>query len=332
MQRFVSLLTIGTQKHFHNNFVAQGDAERKEMIAVYLKPESKVLLEKALKKIDFKDPEANHICINSAADKDTVHMFEPLFGSRAAFRLKGLLILEDGTAVGLGRVSNMAGVVKDSVVEASLPILEGNQSVHDAGRLQMLHDLPSRLYQIPGIDSKHFWKGRLPTGKVDDRKYPATSAQYIKLPIDKQTIVDGYLCSNFHVNNEGKCEFDQISDKDEHILQSESKISNDANEELVEKHKGALLQDDGKESQVDSEFTECPVCKFLKGGPCKEEFIAWDSCLKSLAEEDDLHSCFSVTKTMMQCMKKHEYYDIMIAGTDFERVDAIENEQSKANE
>jgi hypothetical protein len=51
----------------------------------------------------------------------------------------------------------------------------------------------------------------------------------------------------------------------------------------------------------------------MKAGPCKEECSLWDACIKSIKDESDLRKCYSVTNTMMQCMRRHEYYDILTA-------------------
>lgn len=54
--------------------------------------------------------------------------------------------------------------------------------------------------------------------------------------------------------------------------------------------------------------------------------------MKSIGEEEDVTKCFQQTKAMMRCMQKHEYYDIMTAGTDFARLDEVEAMNKKLEE
>jgi hypothetical protein len=39
---------------------------------------------------------------------------------------------------------------------------------------------------------------------------------------------------------------------------------------------------------------ECPVCKFMKAGPCNAEYLVWDECMKGATEEDFSSKCFQV--------------------------------------
>lgn len=308
-----------------SSFVAQCEDSHdvrkhpKEMIAVYLKPESKALLEKALKAKNVKDPKVDYVCINSDADEKAVHVYKPLFGNRTAFRLKGLLTLEDGSTVGIGRLSNMIGELKDPDMEPSLPVFASEDG---EAKQQMLLDLPSRIHRLPAaVQSKPFWKGKVPSGKVAGRSYESLpGAQLVNLPSEQQVVVDGYLCSNLCVNSEGKCEFEPVTSRDATVVEEE-KHSHEP--EIIAHEHEEISKEAAAQSQEDKEdAAECPVCKYIKGGPCKEEFIVWDTCLKALKEEDELHTCFPATKAMMTCMRKYEYYDIMVAGTDYEKIES----------
>ena len=57
------------------------------------------------------------------------------------------------------------------------------------------------------------------------------------------------------------------------------------------------------------------MCAFMKNGPCKSQFVLWDECVQSLASNEDLKICQRKTVDMMECMQRHEYYDIMTVGT-----------------
>jgi len=168
------------------------------------------------------------------------------------------------------------------------------------------------------------------------------------LPIKQQLVIDGYLCSDHHYCGESKiCKYEAPLDPYEHPAaendnkkeSSESETAAqtvqtvDSDEDVVSHESGELEkahhqeeeEQEGEERVVTPrEQPECPICKFLKGGPCKDEFLAWDHCLKALTDKQDLHTCFEQTKQMMTCMQKFEYYDIMIAGTDFSKMEAAE--------
>jgi hypothetical protein len=45
---------------------------------------------------------------------------------------------------------------------------------------------------------------------------------------------------------------------------------------------------------VDEDPNECPVCKFIKGGECKDFFGPWDECMKSANDTDFASKCFKV--------------------------------------
>jgi len=59
------------------------------------------------------------------------------------------------------------------------------------------------------------------------------------------------------------------------------------------------------------------VTDSFTGGPCKSEFILWDSCIQELKEDADLNICFPHTVKLMECMRKEEYYDIMNVGNSY---------------
>ena len=50
---------------------------------------------------------------------------------------------------------------------------------------------------------------------------------------------------------------------------------------------------DEKNEGVDMK-PECPVCKYMKGGPCKAEFVQWEDCVDSIGETEDMQKCFKV--------------------------------------
>eukprot|EP01031_Cornospumella_fuschlensis_P022263 gene22263-27225_t len=335
MNGLLSLLPLRCKVLSLSRFIASCEEEKKtpnEVIAVYLTPQSKDLLKKTLEARGFPDPQTSLVSINSVAKKDDVYVYQPLFGTRAAFRLKGIVKLDDGRAVGVGRISNMTGEVKDIEIEASLPISTSAKPL-SSDDLQTLLDLPTRLSGMEGVMSKMMWKGRIPAGNVREHHYGPVHAQYIQLPASKQVVVDGFVCSNMCVNEEGKCEFEPITARDSVVAQaSQIPLQDDSNSEtssdISPSHGREEME--GEEDAPDAKAADpsdtCPVCRYMKGGPCKDEFLAWDACVRQIDKDGDYSACYNVTSGMLKCMRNFEYYDIMVAGQDFNRIDELDKQ------
>lgn len=309
-----------------------------DKISVFLKDDSKELLKKALEPYGLQNAQFDHVCVFSGADPGLVNVYAPLFGQRMAFRLKGIIKLNDGTGVGIGRVSNMVGEMKESDYEVSLPLAPPGS---DFSTIQMLQDLPTRLVSLPRVYTKNYWVGRIPSGTVNGRHYQAIHAQLYHLPMNKQVVIDGYLCSNSHYNEDLKrCEFDEdvffpLADST-----ASAEVINTPHQSTASKQELSTqprTSDEHEAQGVEGEdFDECPICRYMKGGPCRSSFIAWDACIKGLGENDELNVCFNQTKEMMKCMQHHEYYDIMVAGTDYSKFEQAERlaagQQEEASE
>ncbi|XP_043708296.1 uncharacterized protein LOC122657606 [Telopea speciosissima] len=68
----------------------------------------------------------------------------------------------------------------------------------------------------------------------------------------------------------------------------------------------------GEEDDEDEEEGECGFCLFMKGGGCKDEFIAWENCIEEAEshKEDIVEKCFEVTGLLKKCMEAHsDYYE-----------------------
>ncbi|XP_010242687.1 PREDICTED: uncharacterized protein LOC104586972 [Nelumbo nucifera] len=62
----------------------------------------------------------------------------------------------------------------------------------------------------------------------------------------------------------------------------------------------------------DEEEGECGFCLFMKGGGCKDAFIAWEKCIEDAEKnkEDIVEKCFEVTGLLKKCMEAHsDYYE-----------------------
>ncbi|XP_010906033.1 uncharacterized protein [Elaeis guineensis] len=69
--------------------------------------------------------------------------------------------------------------------------------------------------------------------------------------------------------------------------------------------------DVGEGHEDEEEEGECGFCLFMKGGGCKEEFIAWEKCVEEADQtgEDVVSKCFEVTSLLKKCMDAHaDYY------------------------
>jgi hypothetical protein len=341
----------------------EGSKKEKESISVYLKPKSRVLLQKFLEERGYSGRDGRAVTIAHNATDQEVFVYKPLFGQRAAFRVKGLIHAEDGSLVATGRVSTMVGELKEPDFEPALPLLPSAQDGKTDENILM--DLPTMRSHIRGASEGAFWKGRVPPCTVRGEKHAAVSgASYTPVPKDKQIVVEGYICSSRYATAEGGCNYERGEDEDEIVAEArraaaEAKEAKKAQKtpEVAQTTGGAVASSGdtkgseaatgktetaaekgaeekkvaaGVGSAAEEEQSECPVCKYIKAGPCREEFLAWDACVQS-ADETNLHTkCFSATCDMMNCMKKHEYYDIMTAGTDFSKIEKAEKSSKEA--
>ncbi|KAF8021440.1 hypothetical protein BT93_G1774 [Corymbia citriodora subsp. variegata] len=76
---------------------------------------------------------------------------------------------------------------------------------------------------------------------------------------------------------------------------------------------------------------ECGFCLFMKGGGCRDEFVAWEVCIQDAErnEEDVVDKCFDATAALRRCMEAHsDYYEpILRAEKDAEEEVARELEE-----
>ncbi|XP_021739960.1 uncharacterized protein LOC110706359 [Chenopodium quinoa] len=70
-------------------------------------------------------------------------------------------------------------------------------------------------------------------------------------------------------------------------------------------------RENGGEEEEEEEG-ECGFCLFMKGGGCKDEFVAWEKCVEDSEknQEDIVEKCFEVTGNLKKCMIAHsDYYE-----------------------
>ena len=210
---------------------------------------------------------------------------------------------------GFGRISIFTGDVRDDIVPTmSLDSTDSshisfdkiNQSI-DITNILLDNDLMSKL-------SSHNTDNAMEREVVEFKM--ANNISVTLFPFNKQIVLDGRICRSDLFDKDGNCNFDrsQIVIDENLVKDSEIKSYSSSSSSLSTE----------SSSQVAS---ECPVCRFMKGGECKDQFLEWDECMSKLKEEDDVRICYGQTAKMMECMKKHEYYDIMVAGTSYSSTD-----------
>lgn len=106
-----------------------------------------------------------------------------------------------------------------------------------------------------------------------------------------------------------------------------------AQEELEQSEKE--VSENGEEGEEEG---ECGFCLFMKGGGCKESFIAWENCVEEAEKnkEDLVEKCSEVTGALKKCMEAHaDYYEPILRAekmAEEEVVKELEMEKEKEKE
>ncbi|KAL6125657.1 hypothetical protein ACLB2K_073712 [Fragaria x ananassa] len=86
--------------------------------------------------------------------------------------------------------------------------------------------------------------------------------------------------------------------------------------------------------EEEEEKGECGFCLFMKGGGCKESFVAWENCIEEAekSNEDIAQKCFDLTSALRECMVAHpDYYEPILRAEKAAEEEAIK-ELDKAKE
>jgi hypothetical protein len=286
-----------------------GEGDEWRYMGVYLTEESHKNLQAQLDQIGIGKTHdvGKRVIVRSTLTSRDEFVYFPIYGERVAFRLKGILRAEDsGLVVGTGRLSTVAGELKDDDCEASVTLYPKKREPQKSFDERAAMDLATRLSRADVVRGKPFWKGRILPQTILDRGYSAERATFTALNWADQIVVDGYLCGSNHVDENGACTFDRSTLSEKDVLPPSESSTMEA-----KKSGSAGKSASASEGADDGDKAECPVCKFMKGGPCKEQFLVWDACVQGMKEDEDLSTCFPVTVKMMECMRNFEYYDIM---------------------
>ncbi|CAL9180980.1 unnamed protein product [Musa hybrid cultivar] len=87
----------------------------------------------------------------------------------------------------------------------------------------------------------------------------------------------------------------------------DQKVADDTGEAKKEEENGAAEAEEEEEEEA-----ECGFCLFMKGGGCKDAFIAWEKCVDDAekSQEDIVDRCSEVTGLLRKCMDAHaDYYE-----------------------
>uniref|UniRef100_A0A5B6YTG0 GCK domain-containing protein n=1 Tax=Davidia involucrata TaxID=16924 RepID=A0A5B6YTG0_DAVIN len=94
--------------------------------------------------------------------------------------------------------------------------------------------------------------------------------------------------------------------------------------------------DEEGEEEEEEEEGECGFCLYMKGGGCRDSFIAWEKCIEETEKNKDdiVEKCFEVTGMLKKCMEAHsDYYGpILQAEKAAEEVALRELEKDKEKE
>ncbi|KAJ4836584.1 hypothetical protein Tsubulata_034369 [Turnera subulata] len=69
----------------------------------------------------------------------------------------------------------------------------------------------------------------------------------------------------------------------------------------------------------EEESKDCGFCVFMKSGPCRYPYMAWDECVEEAEakKENVVAKCSEVTKTLNECVTSHpEYYQKIFMAVD----------------
>ncbi|KAL0909461.1 hypothetical protein M5K25_020333 [Dendrobium thyrsiflorum] len=110
---------------------------------------------------------------------------------------------------------------------------------------------------------------------------------------------------------------------------SHSDIPSNAEEALVVIGESVSMEED--EEVEGEEQEECGFCLFMKGGGCKEPFIAWEKCVEEAEKTGDnvVNKCMEVTSLLKKCMDEHADYYEPILRAEREMADAVSEAEAE---
>jgi hypothetical protein len=285
-----------------------------DTVAVYLSADAqKELKEHLATHLGIPDAESRLVVLKRGPDDDEEFIMSALFGGPCAFRLKGIIKSERGI-VGTGTVSTLGGKLKMANYTVGMPVLQkGGEASFN---LNESLDMATRVARASG--AKAPWKGRVPAVTTESGEtYPAVSVDFTALPLDKQIVVGGTLCSSKYALMNGRdmqCNFKLGVTDGLGVDDSKAKVVDDNVEKKKEKPLAEVKAAEGAEGGGEEAGEgECPLCAYVKKGSCKDEFMTLQSFHDTEgAEGFDMDAFKRVAQEMYDCMAKDEYYDAFV--------------------
>lgn len=240
------------------------------------------------------------------------------------------MLLLSGTQA-VGSVSSFFGPLEGLHFELSVPV---------SGAYSYAAMLPTAMAELGVKADSSAANGVFTKKEGVAAKFQGEKFSYIPFPQDVQLRLRGVICSVDRIQEDGSCKCDDLREKLDRQLVEQS-VEADAKRK-------AAAREAGTAEEAEEEVSECPLCTFIKGGPCVNEFKVWDACLKESKkrqeaaaaaggngegeeETDNRYAdCLEHMKVMMGCMMKHEYYDVFTSrGEDDIEEAAMQEEEAK---
>ena len=137
-----------------------------------------------------------------------------------------------------------------------------------------------------------------------------------------------------------------MSDPDSKTLDQEKPLE-DSKQQSAKQEQEKPLEDskrsekeasENAEEEEEEEEGECGFCLFMKGGGCKESFVAWEKCIEEAEKnkEDIVDKCADITGALKKCMEAHpDYYEPILRAekvAEDEAIKELEKEKEKEKE
>jgi len=105
-------------------------------------------------------------------------------------------------------------------------------------------------------------------------------------------------------------------DSDPKTLEAQNPEISDQSDDHGDTGRVSEEERENGEGEEEGEEGECGFCLFMKGGGCKDAFIAWENCVEEAEKnkEDIVDKCFQVTGNLKKCMEAHsDYYQPILS-------------------
>ena len=292
----VNMIALNTE-----TALSESDKYPVDQIVVRLTPQSKELVKENLKSLRIGDYDVDDVVVDHCADNETQQLFSDIYGRRVAFRMKGYVktktsgrrIPEGGiVAAGFGTVRGMGDIIESPGFEVSLPCMSPGTQTGDVGVCGAATEMPTRLKKSPYYQK--FLRG-VADGTRDGDNYvsirlgshgrqPATTVEAVHLPFERQLVVDGYICPRKFIDKDGMCTWDRtVNGEDQGRVLEEGGSGTPTAAKSSEGGDNISIKGEKEEKEEKEETPyKCPLCAYIEGGPCREQFLSWQGCIDAL--------------------------------------------------